>query len=113
MRTATIHKRPVSPFAIVLAVLIGLALHLLQPIVAIARTVKRAHCHSRISYSSNRIHALQCRLVSIDTAMQEERALSSKRPERIKMLAAMKAAACEEIADHQKLIHAAKQELMP
>ena len=111
MRTATINKRPVSPFAIVLAILGGLFMHFIAPLTAMGQGIKRAQAKGRISYSHNRIHALQCRLVNIDTAIQEERPLG--RSERIKMLAAMKAAACEEIADHQKLIHAAKQELMP
>ena len=112
MRTATINKRPVNHFAIVLATLIGLALHLLQPIVAIARTVKRAHGHSRISYSSNRIHALQCRLVSIDKTTKIERA-GANHPTEIRRLQAMKAAACSEIADCRAVIFAAEQELQP
>ena len=112
MRTATINKRPVNHFAIVLAALVGLVLHLLQPFAALYRAAKRAHATSRISYSHNRIHALQCRLASIDEATKIERA-GANHPTEIRRLQAMKAAACSEIADCRAVIFAAEQELQP
>ena len=110
MRTATINKRPVSPFAIVLAVLIGLALHFLAPLAALAQGIKRAQAKGRISYSSNRIVALQARLNSIDLAVKETRANGNDADE-ITRLAKMKAAACEEIAEEQMALAAAQAEL--
>ena len=110
MRTATINKRPVNSFAIVLAALIGLALHFLAPLAALAQGIKRAQAKGRISYSSNRIAALQARLNSIDAAVKETRANGNDAAE-ITRLARMKAAACEEIAEEQVALAAAQAEL--
>ncbi|UOO90285.1 hypothetical protein LVJ82_04670 [Vitreoscilla massiliensis] len=110
MRTATINKRPVNSFAIVLAALIGLALHFLAPLAALAQGIKRAQAKGRISYSSNRIVALQARLNSIDLAVKETRANGNDAAE-ITRLARMKAAACEEIAEEQVALAAAQAEL--
>ena len=110
MRTATINKRPVNPFAIVLVALMGLALHFLAPLTALAQGIKRAHARARISYSSNRIVALQARLNSIDLAVKETRANGNDADE-ITRLAKMKAAACEEIAEEQVALAAAQAEL--
>ena len=110
MRTATINKRPVNSFAIVLAALIGLALHFLAPLAALAQGIKRAQAKGRISYSSNRIVALQARLNSIDLAVKETRANGNDADE-ITRLAKMKAAACEEIAEEQVALAAAQAEL--
>ena len=112
MRTATINKRPVNHFAIVLAALVGLVLHLLQPFAALYRAAKRAHATSRISYSHARIYALQQRLYSIDAAVHEARAKNINAAE-ITRLARMKAAACEEIAEEQVALAAAQAELNP
>ena len=110
MRTATINKQPVSPFAIILAGLIGLVLHVLAPFFALAKSIKRAQAKGRISYSSNRIAALQQRLNSIDAAVKETRATTNDAAE-ITRLARMKAAACEEIAEEQVALAAAQAEL--
>ena len=110
MRTATINKRPVNPFAIVLVALMGLALHFLAPLAALAQGIKRAQAKGRISYSSNRIVALQARLNSIDLAVKETRANGNDAAE-ITRLARMKAAACEEIAEEQVALAAAQAEL--
>ena len=110
MRTATINKRPVNSFAIVLAALIGLALHFLAPLAALAQGIKRAQAKGRISYSHARIYALQQRLYSIDAAMHEARAKNINAAE-ITRLARMKAAACEEIAEEQVALAAAQAEL--
>lgn len=110
MRTATINKQPVSPFAIVLAALIGLAMHFLAPLAAMGKSIKRAQAKGRVSYSSNRIAALQQRLHSIDAAVKETRATTNDATE-ITRLARMKAAACEEIAEEQVALAAAQAEL--
>lgn len=110
MRTATIHKRPVSPFAIVLAALVGLALHFLAPLLALVKGIKRAQAKGRVSYSSNRIAALQQRLHSIDAAVKETRTTTNDAAE-ITRLAKMKAAACEEIAEEKVALAAAQAEL--
>ena len=110
MRTATIHKRPVSQAAITLAALIGLVLHFLAPFFALGKSIKRAQAKGRISYSSNRIAALQQRLHSIDVAVKETRATTNDAAE-ITRLARMKAAACEEIAEEQVALSAAQAEL--
>ena len=101
MRTASI-KRPVITAAIVIAALVGLFLHLVQPVYGLCRCIKRVNIQGRISYSRNRIHALECRLRTIDASMQHEcRQGPNKRPEFIQELAAMKAAAVSELADLQ------------
>ena len=110
MRTATINKRTVSPFAIVLAGLIGLVLHFLAPFFALGKSIKRAQAKGRISYSSNRIAALQQRLHSIDAAVKETRTTTNDAAE-ITRLAKMKAAACEEIAEEKVALSAAQAEL--
>ena len=110
MRTATINKRPVSQAAITLAALIGLVLHFLAPFFALAKSIKRAQAKGRISYSSNRIAALQQRLHSIDAAVKETRATTNDAAE-ITRLARMKAAACEEIAEEKVALAAAQAEL--
>ena len=110
MRTATINKQPVSPFAIVLAGLIGLVLHVLAPFFALAKSIKRAQAKGRISYSRARIFALQQRLYSIDAAVKETRATTNDAAE-ITRLAKMKAAACEEIAEEKVALAAAQAEL--
>ena len=110
MRTATINKRPVNSFAIVLAALIGLVLHFLAPLAALAQGIKRAQAKGRISYSRNRITALQARLNSIDLAVKETRDHGNDAAE-ITRLARMKAAACEEIAEEQVALAAAQAEL--
>ena len=101
MRTASI-KRPVNTAAIVIAALVGLFLHLVQPVYGLCRCIKRVNIQGRISYSRNRIHALECRLRTIDASMQHEcRQGPNKRPEFIQELAAMKAATVSELADLQ------------
>ena len=110
MRTATINKRTVSPFAIVLAALIGLVLHFLAPFFALGKSIKRAQAKGRISYSSNRIAALQQRLHSIDIAVKETCSTTNDAAE-ITRLAKMKAAACEEIAEEKVALAAAQAEL--
>lgn len=110
MRTATINKRPVNYFAIVLAALIGLALHFLAPFLTLGKSIKRAQAKGRVSYSSNRIAALQQRLNSIDAAVKETRATTNDAAE-ITRLARMKAAACEEIAEEKVALAAAQAEL--
>ena len=112
MRTATINKskRPVSQAAITLAALIGLVLHFLAPFFALAKSIKRAQAKGRVSYSSNRIAALQQRLNSIDAAVKETRATTNDAAE-ITRLARMKAAACEEIAEEKVALAAAQAEL--
>ena len=112
MRTATINKRPVNPFAIVLAILAGLFMHFIAPLAAMGQGIKRAQAKGRISYSSNRIAALQARLNSIDLAVKETRANGNDAAE-ITRLARMKAAACEEIAEEQVALAAAQAELNP
>ena len=110
MRTATINKRPVSQAAITLAVLVGLVLHFLAPFFALGKSIKRAHAKGRVSYSSNRIAALQQRLHSIDAAVKETRVTTNDTAE-ITRLAKMKAAACEEIAEEQVALAAAQAEM--
>ena len=110
MRTATINKRPVNQVAITLAALVGLVLHFLAPFFALGKSIKRAQAKGRISYSSNRIAALQQRLHSIDVAVKETRATTNDAAE-ITRLARMKAAACEEIAEEQVALSAAQAEL--
>ena len=110
MRTATINKHPVSQAVITLAALIGLVLHFLAPFFALGKSIKRAQAKGRISYSSNRIAALQARLNSIDAAVKETRANGNDAAE-ITRLARMKAAACEEIAEEQVALAAAQAEL--
>ena len=110
MRTATINKRPVNHFAIVLAALIGLALHFLAPFLTLGKSIKRAQAKGRISYSSNRIAALQQRLHRIDAAVKEICATTNNAAE-ITRLARMKAAACEEIAEEKVALAAAQAEL--
>ena len=110
MRTATINKRPVNSIAIALAALGGLFMHFLAPLSALVQGIKRAHAQGRISYSSNRIAALQQRLHSIDAAVKETRATTNDAAE-ITRLARMKAAACEEIAEEQVALSAAQAEL--
>ena len=110
MRTATINKRPVNHFAIVLAALIGLVLHFLAPFFALAKSIKRAQAKGRISYSRARNFALQQRLYSIDAAVYEARAKRIDTAE-ITRLARMKAAACEEIAEEKVALAAAQAEL--
>ena len=110
MRTATINKRPVNHFAIVLAALIGLALHFLTPFFSLGKSIKRAQAKGRISYSRARNFALQQRLYSIDAAVYEARAKRIDTAE-ITRLARMKAAACEEIAEEKVALAAAQAEL--
>ena len=110
MRTATINKRPVNHFAIVLAALVGLVLHFLAPFLTLGKSIKRAQAKGRVSYSSNRIAALQQRLNSIDAAVKETRATTNDAAE-ITRLARMKAAACEEIAEEKVALAAAQAEL--
>ena len=110
MRTATINKRPVNPFAIVLASVIGLAIHIFVPFSGMGKSIKRAHAQGRVSYSSNRIVALQQRLHSIDAAVKETRATTNDAAE-ITRLAKMKTVACEEIAEEQVALAAAQAEL--
>ena len=110
MRTATINKRPVNQTAIVLAALLGLALHFLAPLLALVKGIKRAQAKGRISYSRARNFALQQRLYSIDAAVYEARAKRIDTAE-ITRLARMKAAACEEIAEEQVALSAAQAEL--
>ena len=96
------NKRPVNTVAIVIAALVGMLLHLLQPVYGLCRCIKRANIQGRISYSRNRIYGLECRLRTIDASMQHEcRQGANKRPEFIQELAAMKAAAVSELADLQ------------
>ena len=110
MRTATINKRPVNSIAIALAALGGLFMHFIAPLSVLAQGIKRAQAKGRISYSSNRIAALQARLNSIDLAVKETRANGNDADE-ITRLAKMKAAACEEIAEEQVALAAAQAEL--
>ena len=110
MRTATINKRPVNQTAIVLAALLVLALHFLAPLLALVKGIKRAQAKGRVSYSSNRIAALQQRLHSIDAAVKETRTTTNDAAE-ITRLAKMKAAACEEIAEEKVALAAAQAEL--
>ena len=110
MRTATINKRPVNSIAIALAALGGLFMHFLAPLNALVQGIKQAHAKGRVSYSSNRIAALQQRLNSIDAAVKETRATTNDAAE-ITRLAKMKAAACEEIAEEQVALAAAQAEL--
>ena len=114
MRTATINKRPVNSIAIALAALGGLFMHFLAPLsaplLALVKGIKRAQAKGRISYSSNRIAALQQRLHSIDVAVKETRATTNDAAE-ITRLARMKAATCEEIAEEQVALAAAQAEL--
>ncbi len=110
MRTATINKRPVNSIAIALAALGGLFMHFLAPLSALAQGIKRAQAKGRVSYSSNRIAALQQRLHRIDAAVKEICATTNNAAE-ITRLARMKAAACEEIAEEKVALIAAQEEL--
>ena len=110
MRTATINKRPENTIATALAVLGGLIMKIALPLSIMVQGIKRAHAHGRVSYSSNRIAALQQRLHSIDAAVKETRATTNNAAE-ITRLAKMKAAACEEIAEEKGALAAAQAEL--
>lgn len=98
------YKRPVKQWCVIV---LNAVVNLVKRINTVFKEVA---AESRVSYSENRIYALNCRLDKIDAALQEECAALDKDQDVIKALVAMKRAACEELADEQAALHQAKQE---